>query len=145
MSDLVHGYLCPRSQSVCFLVVYLSTSRAREEWQLRAAPRPFRCGQATCFSLVKLLLVAIALFCTGPQSGSLDADRDGTPEVPIIVLSSSSGVILAQDLTKNRPAVVSRISTPLPRLLPNQQARIEKQSNSILAYPTLLSPGLLRC
>jgi len=35
-------------------------------------------------------LVAFLLFALGPQSGSLDADEDGFPEIPVVVASTSS-------------------------------------------------------
>jgi hypothetical protein len=35
-------------------------------------------------------LVALALFVVGPQAGSLDDDGDGNPDVPVVVMASSS-------------------------------------------------------
>jgi len=102
----------------------------------------FRCAGATHFSIAKVLIVGIALFCIGPQLGSLDADRDGTPEVPVIILGSSSGVTLARDSSDNqRPLMVARISSRLP----NQFENVEKQFNPLLGPSTLLSFSLLRC
>jgi hypothetical protein len=38
----------------------------------------------------KILAFAITLFFLGPQFGSLDIDRDGVPDVPVVVLHRSN-------------------------------------------------------
>jgi hypothetical protein len=123
---------------------------SKEELQLRAAPILFR---ATRFSSARLLLFSILLFYAGPQFGSIDADRDGSPEVPIIVLSSSSSVIVTQALnvTKDhRPRIISHTRILLPVVMSNQLPlnefpKVDKLPNSLLGHPRLPSLGLLRC
>ncbi len=44
-----------------------------------------------CISLIgKIAFAAIIVFSAGPDLGSIDADHDGSPEVPVIVLHSSN-------------------------------------------------------
>ena len=131
------------------MTVFICTTKAKEELQLRVGPILVR---APRFCFTGLLLVSILHFYAGPQFGSLDADGDGTPEVPIIVLSSSSGVVTAQvraqapNVSKDhRRSILSHIRSLLPVVLPNQYPKVERQPNSLLGHPTLLSLGLLRC
>src|SRR5215471_17451442 len=49
-------------------------------------------------SLILVLgIVAVSLFCLGPQMGSLDTDGDGVPDIPVVI-SSSTPVVRPSNL-----------------------------------------------
>jgi len=107
----------------------------------------FRGGQVIHIAITKLLLISIVLFGAGPQFGSLDADRDGSPEVPIIVLNTGNEVNVLPTVTRiHESSSVSRLAPLLSVQVPSRLLETtEKQSESHLGHPSLLSFGLLRC
>ena len=115
---------------------------------MRAAPiSRSRCGHMTDLFVIRLLLLSVLLFGAGPQFGSLDADRDGSPEVPIIVLDRGNTVSVLPTVPRIHQSVfISRLAP-----LPSDQVPIRvfedagKQSESRLSHLSLLSFGLLRC
>jgi hypothetical protein len=52
--------------------------------------------------IAKISLLAIALFTIGPLLGSLDADSDGYPEVPIVVLNPSNAANFLYSQNENQ-------------------------------------------
>jgi len=47
-------------------------------------------NSTTSRSLILVLgIVAVLLFCLGPQMGSVDTDGDGCPDTPVVVSSST--------------------------------------------------------
>ena len=70
-------------------------------------------------TVAKILLIAITLFCLGPQLGSLDIDGDGVPDVPVVVTHVSSYLNLDLRRDNGRSKIVPTRELPFWRLTRN--------------------------
>lgn len=103
---------------------------------------------------VRILLVVITLFAIGPQFGSLDADSDGVPEVPIIILNVTQTTIInasyatafLRALNPHQPTSMFAAIVPLfPHAVLDTWGTIGSELVSPLNRFTLQSFELLRC
>ena len=97
--------------------------------------------------VVVLGLLAITLFVAGPQLGSLDADQDGFPEVPVVV-GCASPILAGSNLEdecwqalREGPALALKATRPNISTVPGSE-RIPK---AIFITSTLRSIVVLRC
>jgi len=76
--------------------------------------------RTSIFLTAKILLFSIALLLIGPLLGGLDADGDGYPEVPIIVLKRSAAANSTHALnTHQRTTIIAVIASLVPALVPD--------------------------
>lgn len=103
---------------------------------------------------VRILLVAITLFAVGPQFGSLDADGDGVPEVPIVILDVTHPTFVSPSYTAafllglnqhQQPSIVAAIVSLFPRVVLDAGENIGRENISPLTRFSLQSSELLRC
>jgi len=96
--------------------------------------------KTSILSFAKILLVAITLFSIEPQLGSLDADGDGYPEVPILVLNPSSVANPLRALAKDQLISIIAVTVPLfPAVPPDYLGNIGRELLSQLRSSTLHS------
>ena len=112
-----------------------------------AAMVAFIFRRTSIFITAKILLFSITLLLIGPQLGGLDADGDGYPEVPIIVLKRSAAAYFTHALnTDQRTTMIAVPASMVPALVPDDLRDIV--GRELVAHqrgPTLRSFGLLRC
>ena len=117
--DLVRFEMCGQSRKNYVTRVYIA---AVSQAMLDPAK------STLLFTGGKLLLVALVLFCVGPQLGSLDVDGDGIPEVPVIVSTAPTGPRVAQVCRPPHealtPAIPSSRASGSPTKEPRARTRV---------------------
>jgi hypothetical protein len=103
--------------------------------------------RTSIFLTAKILLFSITLLLIGPQLGGLDADGDGYPEVPIIVLTRSAGATFAHALNIDpRTTIIAVAASLVPALVPDDLGDIVgRELVSHQRGPRLRLFGVLRC
>jgi hypothetical protein len=92
--------------------------------------------------------MALALFVIGPQSGSLDYDGDGSPDIPIVVSVSipSLGDVLSTKRLLERSTPAAGVIVDVVADLRTAQFDVGKSNFSSLAGRSVLRTScLLRC
>jgi hypothetical protein len=103
--------------------------------------------RTSMFLTAKILLFSITLLLMGPQLGGLDADGDGCPEVPIIVMKGSAAATFAHALdTDPRTTIIAVTASLVAALVPDDWGDIVgRELVSHQRGPTPRWFGLLRC
>lgn len=99
-----------------------------------------------CISLVaKIAFAVVIVFSAGPDLGSIDADHDGSPEVPVIVVQSKSAAEY-QQIPRLRPTTASMGTAPgLPTALTEDLGHIDRALLSKRRLSLALFALSLRC
>lgn len=114
---------------------------------MREAALTERCiKRASIVASVRTLLAFVVLFSVGPQLGSLDADGDGIPEVPIMVLAGTDAadVLSVLDHTQHTTFIGPTLSL-FPPVIPDTFEYIGIDFVSELNAFALLPFCPLRC
>ena len=103
--------------------------------------------RTSIFLTAKILLFSITLLLIGPQLGGFDADGDGCPEVPIIVLkrSAAANFTHAQD-TDPRTTIIAVTASLAPAFVPVDLG--DMVGRELVSHQRGRTPrpfGLLRC
>lgn len=128
--------------------VCLSEVRAKvKRTTVRIISRPSRCGRGTRLWTAGLVLFAIVLFGAGPQLGSFDADRDGTPDVPVIVLNPCSDVSVFRGVSQTARPISILHAGQLPSAVVSElwSTYAGSSGDSGLGHSSFLSFCPLRC
>ena len=91
-------------------------------------------------------LTTLLLFVVGPQLGSLDADADGIPEIPVALASTSTVGVTTFTCLVASHRTTRTVANPIA--IPTQKRDLETQEHAIaspVGRSALRSFCLLRC
>ena len=102
-------------------------------------------NSTTSRSLILVLgIVAVLLFCLGPQMGSVDTDGDGCPDTPVAISSSTPVVRPSSFVSAGQPSHRIRGAMVLALVLHSYYVEND-DSGSPAGRAALRSFCLLRC
>jgi len=94
--------------------------------------------------IVVLGIVALSVFCLGPQLGSLDTDGDGYPDTPVAMSISIPVARSSSFVSNNQPSRI-RAAIVLADLVIRSYYGERDESNPLAGRAALKSFCLLRC
>ncbi len=94
----------------------------------------------------KIAFAAIIVFSAGPDLGSIDADHDGSPEVPVVVFHSSNAAnYRCTAFQDQQTAASTRTESGLSIVVINDSGHIDRTISAERNLPLPLFALSLRC